>query len=39
MSPNLSSQHFPMNRLLYEQVIFNVLKLVGVIPAENLAKR
>ena len=35
MSPNLSSQHFPLNRLLYEQVIFNLLKLVGVIPIEN----
>lgn len=33
MSPNLSSQHFPPNRLLYEQVIFNVLRLVGIIPA------
>ncbi|KAK4003510.1 probable tubulin polyglutamylase ttll-15 isoform X1 [Daphnia magna] len=33
MSPNLSSQHFPPNRLLYEQVIFNVLKLIGIIPS------
>jgi len=31
MSPNLSSAHFPPNRLLYEQVIHSVLRLVGVI--------
>ncbi|XP_023717946.1 probable tubulin polyglutamylase ttll-15 isoform X2 [Cryptotermes secundus] len=30
MSPNLSSQHFPPNRIIYEQVLFNVLSLVGV---------
>ncbi|ODN04837.1 Tubulin polyglutamylase TTLL6 [Orchesella cincta] len=30
MSPNLSSAHFPPNRLLYEQVLFNILGLVGV---------
>lgn len=30
MSPNLSSKHFAGNRLLYEQVIYNVLRLVGV---------
>lgn len=30
MSPNLSSAHFPPNRLLYEQVLFNLLGLVGV---------
>ncbi|GFG31355.1 hypothetical protein Cfor_12923 [Coptotermes formosanus] len=30
MSPNLSSQHFPPNRVLYEQVLFNMLSLVGV---------
>ncbi|MFH4977472.1 hypothetical protein AB6A40_004181 [Gnathostoma spinigerum] len=30
MSPNLSTGHFPQNRLLYEQVIINVLSLVGV---------
>ncbi|XP_069689786.1 probable tubulin polyglutamylase ttll-15 isoform X1 [Periplaneta americana] len=30
MSPNLSSQHFPPNRILYEQVLFNMLSLVGV---------
>lgn len=30
MSPNLSSSHFKENRLLYEQVVFNYLSLVGV---------
>jgi len=30
MSPNLSSAHFPPNQLLYEQVLFNLLGLVGV---------
>ena len=30
MSPNLSSKHFAQNRLLYEQVVYNVLRLVGV---------
>jgi len=35
MSPNLSSQHFAPNRLLYEQVIFNALNIVGVIPTRN----
>ncbi len=30
MSPNLSSKHFAGNRLLYEQVIYNLLRLVGV---------
>lgn len=30
MSPNLSSAHFKQNFLLYEQVIYNVLNLVGV---------
>lgn len=35
MSPNLSSLHFAPNRLLYEQVIFNVLNIVGVIPARS----
>lgn len=36
MSPNLSSAHFPPNRLLFEQVIFNLLSLVGV--AERVKK-
>ncbi|XP_039283068.1 probable tubulin polyglutamylase ttll-15 [Nilaparvata lugens] len=30
MSPNLSSAHFPPNRLLYEQVLFNLFHLVGL---------
>lgn len=30
MSPNLSSEHFPPNRLLYEQVVFNVFSLTGL---------
>lgn len=30
MSPNLSSSHFKENRLLYEQVLFNLLTLVGI---------
>lgn len=30
MSPNLSSAHFAQNQLLYEQVIYNLLNLVGV---------
>ncbi|XP_062503753.1 probable tubulin polyglutamylase ttll-15 [Corticium candelabrum] len=30
MSPNLSSEHFPPNKWMYEQVIYNSLRLVGV---------
>ncbi|RZF34125.1 hypothetical protein LSTR_LSTR003535 [Laodelphax striatellus] len=30
MSPNLSCAHFPPNRLLYEQVLFNLFNLVGL---------
>lgn len=30
MSPNLSSAHYPPNQLLYEQVIYSLLSLVGV---------
>ncbi|KAG5670970.1 hypothetical protein PVAND_001198 [Polypedilum vanderplanki] len=30
MSPNLSSAHFKQNTLLYEQVLYNMLNLVGV---------
>lgn len=30
MSPNLSSLHFGPNKLLYEQVIYNVLSLAGI---------
>lgn len=30
MSPNLSSAHFKENKLLYEQVIYNYMNLVGI---------
>ncbi|XP_031617910.1 probable tubulin polyglutamylase ttll-15 [Contarinia nasturtii] len=30
MSPNLSSAHFQQNTLLYEQVIYNLMNLVGI---------
>uniref|UniRef100_A0A915PJ10 Uncharacterized protein n=1 Tax=Setaria digitata TaxID=48799 RepID=A0A915PJ10_9BILA len=30
MSPNLSSRHFPPNKLLYQQVIINLFSLVGI---------
>ncbi|KAK5647638.1 hypothetical protein RI129_002530 [Pyrocoelia pectoralis] len=30
MSPNLSSAHFPQNRLLFEQIIFNLFGLIGL---------
>lgn len=30
MSPNLSSAHFPPNQLLYEQVLYNALGLLGI---------
>lgn len=30
MSPNLSSAHFPQNRVLYEQVVLNSLSLIGI---------
>lgn len=30
MSPNLSSAHYPPNRLLYEQVLFNLFALLGI---------
>lgn len=42
MSPNLSSAHFKQNFLLYEQVIYNVLNLVGVghyLNRESFKKR
>lgn len=29
MSPNLSSGHFAQNRLLYEQVVYNMFHLIG----------
>ena len=31
MSPNLSSKHFAMNRLLYEQVLYSLLRLNGIL--------
>ncbi|XP_058119655.1 probable tubulin polyglutamylase ttll-15 [Anopheles ziemanni] len=42
MSPNLSSAHFKPNRLLYEQVIYNLFQLVGVgssIRRDSFRKR
>jgi hypothetical protein len=42
MTPNLSSQHFPPNRVLYEQVLFNLLSLVGVgrkVHGDSLSPR
>lgn len=30
MSPNLSSAHFKMNTLLYEQVLYSLLNLIGI---------
>jgi len=38
MSPNLSSGHFVKNKLLYEQVIYNMLTLVGVATTLNAAE-
>lgn len=41
MSPNLSSAHFPPNQLLYEQVLFNIMRLVGLgtaLEKESLKK-
>ncbi|GFT91840.1 tubulin polyglutamylase TTLL4 [Nephila pilipes] len=31
MSPNLSAAHFPENKLLYEQIVYNSLSIVGII--------
>ncbi|XP_050101606.1 probable tubulin polyglutamylase ttll-15 [Anopheles aquasalis] len=42
MSPNLSSAHFKPNQLLYEQVIYNLFRLVGVgssIRRDSFRKR
>lgn len=42
MSPNLSSAHYPPNQLIYEQVLYNVLGLVGIgekIERDSLAVR
>ncbi|VDN05258.1 unnamed protein product [Thelazia callipaeda] len=35
MSPNLSSEHFWRNRLLYEQVIMNLFSLVGIASNQH----
>src|SRR5207249_10975231 len=37
MSPNLSSNHFAPNKLLYEQVIYNVFSLSGIAATYQLA--
>lgn len=42
MSPNLSSAHFLQNTLLYEQVIYSLMNLVGIgssIHRESLRTR
>lgn len=42
MSPNLSSAHFTQNTLLYEQVIYSLMNLVGVgssVHRESLRTR
>ena len=31
MSPNLSSKHFSSNRLLYEQALYSLLRLTGIV--------
>ncbi|PRD22223.1 UNVERIFIED_CONTAM: hypothetical protein NCL1_49658 [Trichonephila clavipes] len=31
MSPNLSAAHFPENKLLYEQIVYNSLSIVGMV--------
>ncbi|EDV93859.1 GH18061 [Drosophila grimshawi] len=35
MSPNLSSAHFKPNALLYEQVLYSALNLVGIRPVTD----
>lgn len=35
MSPNLSSNHFAPNRILYEQVVYNLLHLIGLAGSVN----
>jgi tubulin monoglycylase TTLL15 len=42
MSPNLSSAHFPPNQLLYEQVVYNMMGLLGLgerVRKDSLAVR
>lgn len=36
MSPNLSSAHFAPNKLLYEQVIYNLFSLVGLTRIDGI---
>ncbi|XP_026741588.1 tubulin polyglutamylase TTLL7 isoform X2 [Trichoplusia ni] len=36
MSPNLSSNHFPQNELLYEQVLYHTFSLTGVTRRGNV---
>lgn len=36
MSPNLSSAHYAPNRLIYEQVLFNLFGIVGLTHFERL---
>ena len=38
MSPNLSSGHFAKNKLIYEQVIYNMLSLVGLATTLSAAE-
>ncbi|CAD5226493.1 unnamed protein product [Bursaphelenchus okinawaensis] len=38
MSPNLSSQHFKPNALLYEQLLINMFSLLGISNTYKLAK-
>lgn len=35
MSPNLSSAHFKPNSLLYEQVLYSVFNLMGILPVSE----
>ncbi len=39
MSPNLSSDHFSENRLMYEQVVYNTLSLAGLARPLTSAMR
>lgn len=36
MSPNLSSAHYSQNRLIYEQVLFNLFAIVGLTHFKRL---
>ena len=35
MSPNLSSKPYPGNKVLYEQVLYSMLHLVGIAKPTN----